>query len=67
MVPTDAVMLRACMGGWCTQRDHCGAFHAMHRVNPSERLCARGDERPTPVRPVAVSAARREPAPQGVV
>jgi hypothetical protein len=33
----------SCMGGWCTQRGHCGHYHAASkRATPSERLCIAG-------------------------
>lgn len=50
----STAFLAACMGGWCTHRDHCGAYHAMNRQEPAERLCARGEETPTPVRVVNI-------------
>lgn len=46
--------LQACMGGWCTQRDHCAHFHADDRNQPAERLCMRGDEVARDVFPVRV-------------
>lgn len=36
--------LPACMGGWCTQRDHCARFHAEDRREPAERLCQPGHD-----------------------
>ena len=33
---------QACMGGWCTKRDHCVHFHAENRSEPAERLCMPG-------------------------
>lgn len=33
----------ACMGGWCTLRDHCPHYHSEDRSRrPSERLCLPG-------------------------
>jgi hypothetical protein len=34
--------IQACMGGWCTKRDHCAHYHAEHRGQPAERLCVPG-------------------------
>lgn len=34
--------VQACMGGWCTKRDHCAHFHATDRRQPAERLCVPG-------------------------
>jgi hypothetical protein len=42
--PRGAAALQACMGGWCTQRDHCPNYHAEFRGQPSERLCDHGRE-----------------------
>jgi hypothetical protein len=42
---TDArALLPACMGGWCTKRDHCAHFHADDRREPAERLCVPGSD-----------------------
>jgi hypothetical protein len=38
--------LPACMGGWCTQRDRCALHVTQPRTWVSERLCARGYDRP---------------------
>lgn len=35
---------RACMGGWCTLREHCPHYHAIRRDSPSERLCTPGQD-----------------------
>ncbi|MFG5409920.1 hypothetical protein ABXN37_19790 [Piscinibacter sakaiensis] len=36
---------RACMGGWCTDREDCAAYHAEHgRAEAVERLCRPGAE-----------------------
>lgn len=32
----------ACMGGWCTKREHCPHYHAEYRHQPAERLCVPG-------------------------
>jgi len=36
--------MNACMGGWCTKRDHCTHYHRADRDEPSERLCKPGDD-----------------------
>lgn len=41
--------LPACMGGWCSHRDHCARHVTPHRSNVVERLCERGNEAPAPV------------------
>lgn len=37
-------MTAACMGGWCTRREKCPHFHAVHRAEPAERLCIPGQD-----------------------
>lgn len=44
------VEVTACMGGWCTKRDHCANYHADDRSNPVERLCEPGADVHTPIR-----------------
>lgn len=34
--------LQACMGGWCTKRQHCLNYHSEDRREPEERLCEPG-------------------------
>lgn len=34
----------SCMGGWCAKREHCGHYHSENREEPSERLCAPGQD-----------------------
>lgn len=36
--------LTACMGGWCTRRQHCPHYHAENRSEPEERLCLPGQD-----------------------
>ena len=43
------VMIPACMGGACAQRDHCGRHLTGYRANVVERLCQSGDEQPEPI------------------
>lgn len=57
MIPIiDTTAPLSCMGGWCTQREHCALYHAADRRNPVERLCEAGPDGqvPEPVRPVQV-------------
>lgn len=35
---------QACMGGWCTKRQHCPHYHSEHRHQPEERLCIPGED-----------------------
>lgn len=37
-------MTQACMGGWCTKRDHCAHYHAANTNQPAERLCPPGQD-----------------------
>lgn len=38
-------MTQACMGGWCTKRDHCANYHAATpSQQPAERLCPPGQD-----------------------
>lgn len=37
-------MTTACMGGWCSKRQHCLNYHAEDRSEPEERLCAPGED-----------------------
>lgn len=41
--------LPACMGGFCSHREHCGRHVTPHRERVVERLCERGSETPQPV------------------
>lgn len=34
----------ACMGGWCSLREKCPHYTEAVRVNPSERLCVKGED-----------------------
>lgn len=45
---------QACMGGWCTKRDHCPHFHATDRRQPAERLCLPGADGVGVERPVVI-------------
>lgn len=49
-MPARQADLPACMGGFCHHRDHCGRHLTEHRHHVVERLCARGQEAPEPVR-----------------
>lgn len=40
-----------CMGGWCRHRESCALYHAKDRRKAEDRrLCAKGQERPEPIR-----------------
>ena len=41
--------LPACMGGFCSHRDHCGQHVTDRRDFVVERLCMAGQEAPFPV------------------
>lgn len=38
------MITQACMGGWCTKREHCPHYHAEFRHDPSECLCIPGKD-----------------------
>lgn len=50
-----------CMGGWCQQRDKCAHYTAPAEagLEPVERLCRAGDERPLVLVPRRRAPARR--------
>jgi hypothetical protein len=39
----------ACMGGWCSKRQHCPQYHAESLAEPSERLCEPGHDGESPL------------------
>jgi hypothetical protein len=56
-------LLVPCMGGFCGRRDSCAHFHAdSWGMQPAERLCARGLERPMPVRRAMRTEDQQQPA-----
>ena len=54
------IQLPACMGGWCRRREGCADYHATDRKQIAERLCAKGEDRPQPVRIVEAVDNREE-------
>jgi len=56
-------LLRPCMGGWCTLRDHCPHYHAARPgTKPSERLCYPGRDGESDVVQVVRIVRPRRPA-----